>query len=418
MEDILEKVNIFILVLSLIGLCRIFFVYFFTLVYDNKLIKLEYKYEKEHVQFKPTITIVIPAFNEEKSIVRTLESVCSNTYENKNVVVVDDGSLDNTFILTRKFIQDNPDARVKVVRQKNGGKSVAINNALFNHVGTDLIMVLDADSILKKDAIENMCKWFFNDNIIAMAMNVKMLNLPSFLGVAQRFEFINAYRGKCAEHVLKTIYIIGGIGSTFRVKELRNVGGYDINTQTEDIDLTLKLISKFGNSQRIVGYANDAIAYTEPVSSFKSLIKQRYRWKYGRFVAFSKYKNLFFNRDKKYSKLLTFLQLPFSLIQEVLMLVEPYVFVYLILIAVYFKDWYMLWIMATFVTVIVLLSLTNSKENLKSKLYLVLSAPFNMFLSYILTVVEYTSLLKSFFHLRTIFNYKKNNANWEHVERL
>lgn len=74
-----------------------------------------------------------------------------------------------------------------------GGKSVAINNALFNHV--------DTDSILKKDTIENMCKWFFNDNIIAMAMNVKMLNLPSFLGVAQRFEFINAYRGKCAEHV-------------------------------------------------------------------------------------------------------------------------------------------------------------------------------------------------------------------------
>ena len=418
MGDILGKVNFFIIILSLIGLYRVFFVYFFTLIYDNRFIKFQYNFKKECVEFNPKITIVIPAFNEEKSIVRTLKSVCSNAYNNKNVVVVDDGSTDNTFALTRKFIHDNPDARVKVVRQKNGGKSVAINNALFNHVDTDLMMVLDADSILKKDAIENMCKWFLNNDIIAMAMNVKMIDVPSFLGVAQRFEFINAYRGKCAEHVLKTLYIIGGIGSTFRVKELQNVGGYDINTQTEDIDLTLKLISKFGNSQKIIGYANNAVAYTEPVSSFKSLIKQRYRWKYGRFVAFSKYKNLFFNAEKKYSKLLTFLQLPFSLVQEILMLVEPYVFVYLIFIAVYFKDWYMLGIMATFVTVVVVLSLINSKENLKSRLYLILAAPFNMFLSYILTVVEYTCLLKSFFHLRTIFNYKQNNANWEHVERL
>lgn len=418
MTSVFGVITIFILVSSLIGLARLFFVYFFTLIYNNRLIRFKYQKKSELSRFNPSITVVIPAFNEEKPIIRTLESVCSNTYRNKRIVVIDDGSTDRTFKKVRKFIFDNPDEKVKIVRQKNGGKSVAINNALFNHVNTDLVMVLDADSLLKNNAIEKMVSWFWKENVIAMAMNVKMLEIPSFLGMAQRLEFINAYCGKCAEHVLKTLYIIGGIGSTFRVKDLKKIGGYNTDTPTEDIDLTLKLISEFGNSNEAIGYANDAIAYTEPVASFKSLVKQRYRWKYGRFVAFAKYRRLFFNGSKKYSRLLTFIQLPLSIIQEIFMLIEPYVYIYLIWIIFYFKDWHMLTIMTLFVTTVVLLSLMNSKETLKSKLLLILVAPFNIFLAYLLTVAEYSSLLKSFFNIKTIFDYKKNDANWEHVERL
>lgn len=333
-------------------------------------------------------------------------------------MVVNDGSTDKTALLVKKFIGTHPNCPVKLINQENGGKSVAINNALFNHDDDDLTMVLDADSILKSDSIERMVKWFWNSKVLALAMNVKMIHMPTFMGLCQRYEFINAYRGKCAEHVLKKLYIIGGIGSTFRTDALKNIGGYDTNTPTEDIDLTLKLISFYGNKDYIIGYANDSIAYTQPVSRFRSLIKQRYRWKYGRFIAFVKYRHLFFNLNHKFSKMLTFVQLPTAIFQEIFMLIEPYIYIYLLFIVIYFKDWRMLLAMVSYVVVVILLAVSTSHESLKNKIVLLIIAPLNFFLSYILTIVEYISLINSLIHTKSIINYDTNHANWNHVERM
>lgn len=412
-------INYLILFLSILGLFRMFVTFWFANAYDNSYIKYRHKYMNCYKHYSPTITIIVPAFNEEKAIYQTLTSVYNNDYRKKNIVVVDDGSSDNTWRIIQKFANEHKDdANIAVITQRNGGKSVAINNAILNYDHSDLTMVLDADSLLKKDAISKMVSWFCDKKVLALAMNVKMISVSTFLGICQRLEFVSAYRGKCAEHFLKSLYIIGGIGSTFRTNELKAIGGYDTNTPTEDIDLTLKIIQKYGNKERIVGYAHDAIAYTQPVSKFSSLVKQRYRWKYGRFVAFMKYRNLFFNSSKRFSKSLTFVQLPLAVFQELFMLIEPYVYVYLVFNVVYYKDMSTFMSMLMYVVIVLLISICSSKESMKSKLIMILESPLNFVLSYILTIVEYTSLIFSFFHFRSILKYNENHASWTHVERL
>lgn len=418
MSKLINIANIIIIIMSFVGLWRIFIVYFFSNVYDYKYIKFRSIHKREIKDYNPSITIVIPAFNEEKSILKTVKSVCNNYYSNKKIIIVNDGSVDKTATIVQHFIDNHHNLPLTLVNQQNGGKSVAINNALFNHVNTDLMMVLDADSILDKTAVTKMVEWFWDPKTIAMAMNVKMIQVPTVLGLCQRFEFVSSYRGKCAEHVLKTLYIVGGIGSTFRTNALKKIGGYDVNTPTEDIDLTLKLLSFYGNKRHIVGYADNSIAYTQPVSKFKSLVKQRYRWKYGRFIAFVKYHNLFFNCNRGLSKLLTFVKLPNSILQELFMLIEPYIYIYLLFIVIQYKDWQMLLAMVCYVFVIIVLSVASSHESIKNQFILSIISPLNFILSYILTIVEYSSLIKSIFHIKSIINYKSNHANWNHVERM
>ncbi|MDG6194552.1 glycosyltransferase [Lactococcus petauri] len=387
-------------------------------IYDAKYTIFHGKNRRKIHSYNPDVTIIIPAFNEEKCIERTLKSVYHSKYSNKKVIVVDDGSSDNTSYIVKQFINKHNDFNLELIVQKNGGKSTAINNALFKKVDSELTMVLDADSELTSDAIEKAVKWFINSNIIALAINVKMLYIPNLVGLSQKYEFISAYRGKCAEHVLKTMYIVGGIGSTFRTKALKEVNGYDTDTPTEDIDLTLKLISHYGNKKNIIGYANDSIVYTQPVQKFSSLLKQRYRWKYGRFVAFVKYKSLFFNIDNKFSKTLTFYQLPMAIIQEIFMIIEPYIYLYLLWVVINYKSIPLLFSMLLYCTIIVGLSMIKSGTSLKQQLLILIVAPLNFFLSYILTLVEYFSLINSIIHSRSIFDYKKNHASWNHVERM
>lgn len=417
-SNLMKIANTVIIIMSFFGLWRIFIAYFFANVYDYNYIKFRSTHRREINNFKPSITIVIPAFNEEKSIEKTIESVCNNCYQNKKIIIVNDGSIDKTSEIVQHFIDRHHSYPITLVNQQNGGKSVAINNALFNYVDTDLMMVLDADSILDKNAVEKMVEWFWDNKTLAMAMNVKMIQIPTTMGLCQRFEFVSSYRGKCAEHVLKTLYIIGGIGSTFKTAALKRIGGYDVNTPTEDIDLTLKLLSAYGNKKFIVGYADNAIAYTQPVSRFKSLVKQRYRWKYGRFVAFVKYHHLFFNCKRKFSKMLTFIKLPNAILQEFFMLMEPYIYIYLLFIAIQYKDWQMMLSMVCYVFIVIVLSVSSSHESFKNQCILSVIAPINFFLSYILTIVEYSSLINSIVHMRSIIDYKSNHANWNHVERM
>lgn len=413
---IMNVLNIIIIILSAFSLIRIFVFFIAANIYDTKYIWFHGHNRRRIKSFNPSVTIIVPAYNEEECILKTLESINNTNYENKHTIVVDDGSTDKTAEIVKEFIRTH--SSFDLIVQKNGGKSTAINNALFNKVSSELVMVLDADSILSESAIEKAVKWFLNPKIAALAINVKMLYLPTLVGLCQKYEFLNSYRGKCAEHVLKTMYIVGGIGSTFRTNLLKEIGGYDTDTPTEDIDLTLKLISNYGNKKYIIGYANDAVVYTQPVQKFKSLVKQRYRWKYGRFAAFVKYKSLFFNTDSKFSKLLTFYQLPVSIIQEFLMLFEPYIYLYLLFTVVYYKSFGLLMAMLGYVIMIISVSLIQSNTNFKVAFLMIIASPLNFFLSYILTITEYISLINSVIHAKSIFDYKKNHASWEHVERM
>lgn len=416
------KLSIFmydlIAILSLLNFGRIFVMLIGSDIYDVKLILKNRSQKQKRATYKPLVTIVIPAYNEEIGVIRTLDSVLANSYRKKQVIVVNDGSKDKTLAMLRNY-QRRHQGKFTIVNQPNAGKAAAINRAVQYYAKGSLIMVLDADSLLHPEAIANMVRHFRDRRVIAAASNVKVIGSRKLLGLAQRIEYLISYRMKRSLTVMKMEYIVGGVGSTFRKRILLQAGLYDTDTMTEDIDLTLKLIRLYGNRHYRVHYAADALTYTEHVLNFKSLVKQRFRWKYGRFQSLLKNRSLFFNEDDKYTRRLTVYQLPYALFGEFVLLLEPFLVAYIVFAALEYADPTSLLIVYGIVTTyIFFMLLGEDSETLKTKFSLSLVIPAMYFVLYILTLVELLALIKSIARSKQLFaKNQQKEVSWEHVER-
>jgi cellulose synthase/poly-beta-1,6-N-acetylglucosamine synthase-like glycosyltransferase len=363
------------------------------------------------------VSVIIPAYNEEVGVIRTVESILKNTHKKIQIIVVNDGSTDNTKARLRSFQRRHP-GKITVVSQKNAGKAAAINRAIRYWATEHLVMVVDADSLLHPNAIARMALHFRNPRTIAVAANVKVIPTRSFLGIAQRFEYLISYRVKRSLSVFNAEYIIGGVGSTFRRKAILQCGLYDTDTMTEDIDLTVKLIKHYGNRQGRIAYAADCMAYTEHVLRFWSLVKQRFRWKYGRLQTFLKNRELFFSRQKRHAKILTWYQLPYALFGEFTLLLEPILVGFIIGVTIAFGDLSsLLWVYAIVSAFVLLLVLGEDTEPWPAKLLLFVYMPLVYLLMYVLTAVEFLALLKSIRNIKNLRNKRTQHGAWQHVER-
>lgn len=408
----LESIGILVVALSLINLMRMALF----------LIGSDMYYLRAHLrkrqQSKPgplsSISVIIPAYNEEQTIVNCIRSVIHSRYSKKllQVIVVDDGSTDRTVALAATF------KSVTVISRPHGGKAEALNYALRNVARGELVMCLDADSTLSPDAIKNVVSYFDDPRMAAVASNVTIRHDGSLLALIQKFEYIVSYQMKRAQTFFNVEYIIGGIGSTFRRSMVEQVGHYDTNTLTEDIDLTMKLL-QLGNKRIRVIYGADVITETEPVPSIRGLIRQRYRWKYGRFQTFFKNLNLFFNTDKKHSKLLTWGYLPYAIFGEMAFFLEPLTVTYILYIIVRYSDpWTLLGAILIITAYFAIIILGDETISWQKKVPLLLLTPMMYFLFYALSFVEYIALIKSLVHLHKIpESIGQNNQSWVHVER-
>lgn len=371
---------------------------------------------------EPWLSVIIPAYNEELSIESTVSSVMANQYRHFEVIVVDDGSTDRTSTIVRCIIKNNPKARLKLVRQKNAGKSHALNNAIINHTHGSLVMCLDADSRLAPDGIQKAVNHFQkNPNLVALASNMKVSGKPSILTIAQKIEYIVGNRFKRSLSLMNTEYIIGGIGSTFRKSYLKRINYYDTDTMTEDIDLTMKIIRHMGNKKYKIDYGHDVHTYTQGVPNLQDLIKQRFRWKYGRMQTFYKNRSLFFSTNKKRSKLLTFVQLPYAVYSDIVLTLEPFMVLFIMINVIALGKfnaviWGILF-MATYVTLIILNS-DDDNLNLVQKLRLLIYAPFSWFMFYIITLVDFCAYVSCLRELKRLpASLQSKTAQWEHVTR-
>ena len=400
--------------LSLVNFARIFTLLIGADIYD--ILQIIRKSKRQR-RYRPLVSVVIPAYNEETGVIRTINSVRSAKYSNKEIIVVNDGSRDNTRQVLRNYQKRHP-RTISIVNQENAGKAAALNNAINNRARGSLVMVLDADSVIHPDAISNMVSHFQDKKVIAAASNVKVLPSRSSLGISQRIEYLISYRMKRSMSILNMEYIVGGVGSTFRKSVLKKVGGYDTDTMTEDIDLTVKLIREYGNKKHKIHYAADSVAYTEHVLSFGSLVKQRFRWKYGRFQTLLKNKHLFFNTSEKYDKKLTWIQFPYALVGEFVLLLEPLLVGYILWVTFAYAD--MTSMLSVYVIVssfIFLMLLGEDSENTKTKLSISAVLPAAYLLMYILSAVEFLALTKSISRIKQLFSNAVEKSSWEHVER-
>jgi cellulose synthase/poly-beta-1,6-N-acetylglucosamine synthase-like glycosyltransferase len=404
-----------IAVLSILNFGRTLVMLLGSNLYDiQQIIKQRHQSKRK---YQPLVTIIIPAYNEEVGVIRTVQSVVAAAYNNKQIIVVNDGSTDRTRARLRAYQRKNPGS-ITVVNQANAGKAEAINRAVRGWTKGKLVMVLDADSILHPLAITNMVSHFRDRRVIAAASNVKIIPTRSLLGVAQRLEYLISYRMKRALTVFNVEYIIGGVGSTFRKSVLLKAGLYDSDTMTEDIDLTVKLIRICGNKYYRIHYAADSLAYTEHVLKFKSLVRQRFRWKYGRFQTLLKNQAMFFSSSRKYDKRLTWYQFPHAIVGELVLLIEPLLVGYILYVVLRYADVVSLLSVYVIVTSFIFLILLGEEtEAFVTKLGLSLVLPFVYFLMYVLVAIEFIALAKSIWRSKQLLSKKRTASSWEHVER-
>ena len=229
----------------------------------------------DHPEYKPRVTVMIPAYNEEAVIVATVRSALASRYENLEIVVVNDGSADRTGDLVVQNFGDDP--RVRLIAQPNRGKPAALNRALAEATG-EVAISIDADTTVDPDAIPRLVRHFADSHVAAVAGNVKVANRNRWLTRWQALEYITSQNlEKRAFDLLNCIPVVPGAVGAWRVEAVRNCGGFSSDTVAEDTDLTLTLRRR---GWKIL-YDEDAIGRTEAPETTEALISQRFRWTFG-----------------------------------------------------------------------------------------------------------------------------------------
>jgi cellulose synthase/poly-beta-1,6-N-acetylglucosamine synthase-like glycosyltransferase len=237
------------------------------------------------------VTVIVPAYNEEVGIERTVRSLIASDYVRLDVVVVDDGSTD----ATARIVENLQLPRVRLIRQDNAGKASALNAGLRLSEGEVLIMV-DGDTVFEPDTVCRLVAPLADQRVGAVSGNTKVGNRSGLLGRWQHIEYVTGFNlDRRMYEILQCTPTVPGAGGAFRREVLEEVGGVSGDTLAEDTDLTLAI----GRSGRRVVYAEDARAWTEAPATLGGLWRQRYRWSYGTMQAVWKHRTAVLTRNPR-----------------------------------------------------------------------------------------------------------------------
>ena len=245
--------------------------------------------------FRPPVSVVIAAYDEEKVIVKTVESVLANGYPDLEVVVIDDGSRDGTLrVLEEAF---GGEARVKIATQPNAGKAVALNHAI-SLASNEILVAVDADTLLRRGTIGKLARHFADPTVGAVSGNARVGNRGKWITRFQSIEYIYGFNlDRRALDLLNAITVVPGAAGAWRKSLVEAAGGFGSATLAEDTDLTLE-IRRMGYRIR---YDEEAVAYTEAPEDTRSLARQRFRWSFGTLQAAWKHREVTF--DPRYGSL-------------------------------------------------------------------------------------------------------------------
>ncbi|QLH02901.1 glycosyl transferase [Nitrosopumilus cobalaminigenes] len=218
----------------------------------------------------PKISVVIPAYNEEKVIANTIEGLLETKYPNKEIIFVDDGSKDATLSIASRYKD-----QIRVLHKENGGKATALNYGMVYAKG-EIIVIVDADTIIGRNALKEIVKGFeINEHVAAVAGNIKVRNRMNWITKCQALEYITGIQIiRRAFDVFGSITIVPGALGAFRKSFLTEAGAYGKDTIVEDFDQTIKLLK----AGLITQGSSKATAYTEAPNTLKDFVAQRKRW--------------------------------------------------------------------------------------------------------------------------------------------
>ncbi len=241
--------------------------------------------------YTPEVAVIVPAYNEAVGIERAVRSLAASDYPNLDVVVVDDGSKDETAEIVAGLGLE----RVRLIRQDNGGKASALTTGIA-HFRAEVLVMVDGDTLFEADTIRKLVAPLIDPTVGAVSGNTKVGNRKTMLGRWQHIEYVMGFNlDRRMYEVLQCTPTVPGAIGAFRRDVLEAVGGVPGDTLAEDTDLTLAI----GRTGARVVYAEDARAWTEAPSTLSALWRQRYRWSFGTMQAVWKHRGAVLSKDPK-----------------------------------------------------------------------------------------------------------------------
>jgi biofilm PGA synthesis N-glycosyltransferase PgaC len=295
---------------TILTVISIYLLIFLTLMIIRYAVLIMYSF-MEHIEYQakrdnesreiqandallPMVTLVVPAYNEGVVIQAALRSLLLLDYPNYEIIVIDDGSSDDTYEKSLAVAREDHNVPLRVITKRNGGKADALNTGM-THARGEFILNMDGDTKLSRNTLRACIRHFDNPNVGAVAGNVKVLNRDNIWTKLQALEYVEGLAmARKAQSFMRAVNIIPGPLGMFRKSVLQEAGGYDHDTFAEDCDLTLKLLMRGWH----ISYEPTAIAWVETPSRLLDLLKQRYRWTRGILQATRKHSSAMWNPSK------------------------------------------------------------------------------------------------------------------------
>ena len=273
-------------------------VFFLVTFFENRK-KIVIRTGKVRLKNYPGVTIIVPCWNEEKTLEKTMNSLLAMRYpRNKlKLFIVDDGSKDNTWQVAQKFAKYE---NVQIFKKENGGKHTALNLGL-EHTDTPYVGCLDADSVADKESLVRIMSYFEKDpDSMAVAPSIIVTKPKTLVQKAQKAEYDMAIFVKKMLGLIGAIHVTPGPLTIFKKQVFEDLGPYRHAHNTEDMEIAYRM----QKHDYKIEQCNDAYVYTNTPPTVKTLYKQRLRWIYGFINNTIDYRKILFK--KRYGNFSTF----------------------------------------------------------------------------------------------------------------
>jgi len=242
----------------------------------------------------PSVSVCVPAYNEEKTIIETLKSIVGLDYpkEKVEIIVVNDGSKDHTQEVVENFIKENDKSNIFLINQLNKGKGAAMNHALRKAKG-EFFIPLDADSIVDKEALKILLPHFYTENVASVLPMIRVQHKSTIMRKIQHCEYlINFFYKRIMSH-LNCVHVTPGPFSIYRRKIITDLGGFDESSLVEDLEMAVKIQKA---NYEIVQILETSILTKAP-GNFLQFYRQRNRWYKGSLLTVFNYRKMIFNKS-------------------------------------------------------------------------------------------------------------------------
>ncbi len=252
--------------------------------------KLSKNYDKSYT---PTVSFLIPCWNEEKTLANTLDSVLALKYpkDKIKIYIINDGSKDNTLEIASRYKErhSNESSQIIILNKENGGKHTALNLAL-TYVDTELVTCLDADSFVDDEAMIIAVQYFKDQSVKGLASCMQIKDTSKWIHKVQRIEYLLSIFWKKSYSAIDAIQVVPGPFSIFRKSVFDDLGNYKPAHNAEDLEMTMRMHK---HNYKIVN-AHRAYVYTLGPDTLRGLIRQRVRWMRGFLDNAWDYREMFF----------------------------------------------------------------------------------------------------------------------------